>query len=347
MRNLDVSLLGTITKATVLSGQIEVREAQLTQLLSEIDRAQELQSGFFAKIPEFGQRLAEMVLPAILREALVGARPETLSIINDFSSSQIPWELMSLGDWQFSASGNLSRRYSTANMSVAKWLYQRRASKEYKMLLVVNPTQDLSGAAEEGKRIREVVLKLGKIQLTELHGADATKARLSEAFSSGEFDMVHYAGHAYFDPNNRSQSGILCHNQQILSGRDLSLLESLPALMMFNACESGRVRAAKLPGNVAQTERATAKSSVRDLVDRNVSFAEAFLRGGVGSFLGTYWPVGDAAASIFATKFYGTLLAGESIGESLRVARKELRDQNLPDYANYIHYGDPEFRVKV
>jgi len=24
-----------------------------------------------------------------------------------------------------------------------------------------------------------------------------------------------------------------------------------------------------------------------------------------------------------------------------------LRDKNQPDYTNYIHYGDPEFRVKV
>jgi len=82
-------------------------------------------------------------------------------------------------------------------------------------------------------------------------------------------------------------------------------------------------------------------------MDRNVSFAEAFLRGGVGSFLGTYWPVGDAAASIFAAEFYGKLLASASIGESLRSARTMLRDKNQPDYTNYIHYGDPEFRVKV
>ena len=347
VRHLDVSLLGTVTKATVLSDQIVVDETKFKKLLQEIDLEQSKQSTFFSKIPALGQRLVEMVLPPIVREALIGAHPETLSVINDFWSSQIPWELMSLGDYQFSASGNLSRRYSTPNMSVAKWLYQRRASKEYKMLLVVDPTQDLSGAVEEGNRIREVVLKLGKIQLSELVGSDATKDRLSEAFSSGEYDVVHYAGHAYFDPNNRSQSGILCHNQQVLSGRDLSLLESLPTLMVFNACESGRVRAAKLPDLVAETEQTATKSSVSNLIDRNVSFAEAFLRGGVGSFLGTYWPVGDAAASIFAAEFYGKLLASASIGESLRAARTMLRDKNQPDYTNYIHYGDPEFRVKV
>ena len=52
---------------------------------------------------------------------------------------------------------------------------------------------------------------------------------------------------------------------------------------------------------------------------------------------------------MFAKEFYGALLSKSSvsIGEALRAARAKLQANNEPDYANYIHYGDPEFRVKV
>jgi len=119
------------------------------------------------------------------------------------------------------------------------------------------------------------------------------------------------------------------------------------ALVVFNACESARVRSATLPTRMAQT-RAKAKKPGRidELVDRNVSLAEAFLRGGVASFVGTYWPVGDAAADLFARDFYSAILEGHSIGESLRTARKTLFSAKEADWSNYIHYGDAAFRVK-
>ena len=54
--------------------------------------------------------------------------------------------------------------------------------------------------------------------------------------------MVHYAGHAEFDESHPEHSGIRCYGSQVLSGADLAGLGNLPALVFFNACESGRVR---------------------------------------------------------------------------------------------------------
>jgi hypothetical protein len=56
--------------------------------------------------------------------------------------------------------------------------------------------------------------------------------------------------------------------------------------------------------------------------------------------------VGDAAAAAFATVFYRELLRG-SIGNALVKARRAVRDSRSADWANYIHYGDAEFRLKV
>ena len=46
---------------------------------------------------------------------------------------------------------------------------------------------------------------------------------------NGTFDVVHYAGHAYFDPQNPSRSGILCAGHEVLSGADLAGIGNLPA----------------------------------------------------------------------------------------------------------------------
>lgn len=344
---VEVSVLGTGAKATVLSGEIEVPESDLKQLLLRINDAKEA-GGFFGKAAGFGQQLSDLVLPPVVRDLLANSRPESVTVINDFWGSKIPWELLAIGDWKAGLEGNLSRKYSTSNISVAKWLHSRRRDKTMEMLLVVNPTLDLPGAEKEGARIVKMVENQRAINLTQIPGAEATKERLAREFASGKYDLVHYAGHAYFDDKNRSQSGILCAGDQVLSGRELASLDSLPALVVFNACESARVRSATLPTRMAQPRaKANKLGPIDELVDRNVSLAEAFLRGGVASFVGTYWPVGDDAADLFARDFYSAILGGNSIGESLSAARKTLFSAKEADWVNYIHYGDAAFKVKV
>jgi CHAT domain-containing protein len=152
--------------------------------------------------------------------------------------------------------------------------------------------------------------------------------------------VLHYAGHAYFDPVDPSRSGILCSGREVLSGADLANLGSLPSLAFFNACESGRLRqgssAAKIDPNISTEHR----------VRRGNSFAEAFLRGGIANYLGTYWPVGDSAAGMFAEHFYGRLLAGEALGDAIMNGRKALQADGTSDWADYVFYGDPAFVLK-
>lgn len=345
---IDFSVLGTGAKATVLSGTASVAEADFENLLDEINAAKEA-IDFFTKSSALGEKLSQLILPSTVREALAVAQPQSLTVINDMWGSRLPWEILAVGDWKAGLDGNLSRKYATGNISVAKWLHQRRVASGLEMLLVVNPTSDLPGAEAEGKRIRELAKSRQSIHVTEVWESAATKARLAKEFASGKYDLVHYAGHAYFDKDDRSLSGILCSGDQVLSGRDLATLDSLPSLVVFNACESARVRSATLPNRMRKL-RSDSKNQVApmtDLVDRNVSMAEAFLRGGVGAFVGTYWEVADSAASTFADVFYSQILQSRSVGDSLRAARHKLYSEKEADWLNYIHYGDPAFHVKT
>jgi CHAT domain-containing protein len=178
-----------------------------------------------------------------------------------------------------------------------------------------------------------------------VHQCAASRDRLIAEFGSGRYDVLHYAGHAFFDPANPEQSGVLAAGAIPVTGADLASIANLPCLVFFNACESGRVR--KLaPGRfvTGSTRKAADRKTREEHVAAAVGLAEAFLRGGVANFLGTYWPVGDAPAMTFASVFYQQILSGATIGRAVQAARRQILSSN--DWPNYILYGDAEFRLK-
>ena len=73
--------------------------------------------------------------------------------------------------------------------------------------------------------------------------------------------------------------------------------------------------------------------------------AEAFLSGGVANFLGTHWPVGDEAAAAFSRALYETLLHGDTLGAAVLAARRRVAAIPSIDWADYVHYGNAEFRL--
>ncbi len=81
-------------------------------------------------------------------------------------------------------------------------------------------------------------------------------------------------------------------------------------------------------------------------LQKSVSFAEAFLRGGIANFVGTYWPVGDAERRGFRQDLLRRHRPRPSIGDALIAGRSEVQKLGSFDWADYIHYGDPDFQVK-
>ena len=344
---MEMALLTAGHKATVLTAEQPITNRAVSQLIQDLQRAA-TESPCLDTVEHLGHDAYHLLLPPTIRQALESLRPRSLTVITDAWSSGIPWEIIRGPHWSASRDGNLSRRYATSNISVAKWLPSRREDPQLRFLLVVNPTEDLEGAEREGRRIEALVARYHAIPLTVLRGMEATRERVATELGSGVYDVMHYAGHAFFDPRRRSESGIVCAGDEVLSGRDLAALESLPALAVFSACESARVRATQMP---RRTRRQHDPHHLRTLIDRNVSFAEALLRGGIGSYVGTFWPVGDCAAELFADAFYGQLICGETgpvtVGEAMRHARHTLYRAGEIDWANYIHYGEPAFRIKT
>jgi hypothetical protein len=324
---LRAALLGPAPKATAL-----VATRRLDHRLLEREHSRLAPGMTTADLAEFGERLSGLLLPPEIAEALPSVKDTPLVVVHDTASGHWPWEVLSLADWAPAASQGLSRRYAAEGLSVAKWREQRRRAREFNVLLVVNPTGDLPGAVEEGERVAAMLAQLDGAGITAIRGGDATRARLLAEFRSGDYDAIHFAGHAWFDPAAPASSGILCAGGRVLSGADLAAMDSVPALVFFNACESGRLRATVNP--------------LRQL-DRSVGFAEAFLRGGVANFIGTWWPVSDTAASAFAAALYRDLARGKSIGAAMNAARGAVLGLPSADWANYLHYGSYDFTLKA
>jgi hypothetical protein len=357
MEGFTASLLTDGATAAIESGRTALTEPgseagvrnRLEEHLRGLEAIQDMDA---VALGGFGNRLGELVLPASVRQGLLRSRDKHVVVVHDAGASRVPWETVAVEGAFLSEGGGLSHRYEAANFSVAKWMNGDRQSAVLRVLLIVDPTSDLAGARREGERIEAAFRKLGaSIQCRKLFQEQASRLELLRCFASGEYDVVHYAGHAYFDPVVRSQSGLLCAGREVLSGADLANVGNLPALMFFNACEAARVRKAEPPPKAAggakkiDGDAVSAKSSEQVL--RNTSFAESLLRGGVANFLGTYWPVGDAGASQFADTFYGTLLEGATLNAALSAARAAVKAIPSPDWADYVFYGDPDFRLKT
>jgi hypothetical protein len=337
---LETSLLTPLSKAAVLTARCERPIAHKEKLLAPI------KSDDFDEedLQRLGAELAAFVFDQPMQRALQRLANEwrelPLIVVHDTVASQLPWEAFRLGDWSPALSGGVIRQHLDANFSVAKWMEHRAEDAFLDVLLVTNPTSDLDGAEAEGDAVRTLLNKVANVRLTERRRSQATRVQLLSDFRSGQFDVVHYAGHAFFDAAHPARTGAICAGREVLTGADLAGLASLPSLVFFNACESGRIR-----GRPAVQVNATRKGK-REPSEKNTSLANAFIRGGVANFLGTYWPVGDYAAKKFSETFYPQLVAGKSVGEAVLAGRRAVEQSDSVDWADYILYGSPDFVLK-
>lgn len=329
-----ISVLGSGMKAAVVSAARDIDKSTLDKLLQKFDTA--VSTSRFQDVQSLGREFSQIVLPAEVCTILETMKERHLVIVHDSDTSRIPWETLTIENWTAAVEGGLSRRYLADRLPVATWLEERRIDPSLKLLLVVNPLGDLDGAEKEGDRIAK--LAGGSIEVTQLRQKDATKAAVLSSLRTGKYDCLHYAGHAFFDPEGPGRSGLICAGQEILSGSDLLGISNLPSLIFFNACEAGRIRGIKAKPKAAKP----ATSAVAE----SAGVAEALMRGGVANYMSTYWPVDDAAAETFATTFYQSLLTGNTIGAALLSGRKAVLKLANRDWADYILYGNFDFVLK-
>ena len=147
------------------------------------------------------------------------------------------------------------------------------------------------------------------------------------------FDIVHYAGHSDYDSANPAQSGWMLKDKKLVAEKIRKMGESqpMPALVFSNACQSG------------QTDKWEISD---DYENRIYGMANAFLLAGVNHYIGTFWEILDEPSSQFAMSFYEHMTSHKSIGEAIKLSRKDLINKYGEEtiiWASYMLYGDPSF----
>jgi hypothetical protein len=329
---LQVSHDGGSLAVTILPPAGNAVAAFRTQLLTEVDVGRLAEGSGPSKretprpatLNTRGPQLAQLLFGEQADKIIGLTSRSKVVVVHDVPSSRIPFELMCSSTSVLPVTGaGMNRRLAVPGVPVEHLFARPPKESLLNVLLVIDPTSDLPGAATEGDAVAAILdQRKDRIKLTVLPNVKATKAALLAAFPVT--DVLHYCGHAFFDGPGENESGLLLADGQQLTLADLRGAAT-PRVAIVNACEAGRVR-----GKVS---------------NEAASFAEFFLRGGVESYVGTFWKVSDAAAQTFAHEVYVHLAEGRTLDQAVTAGRKKLHEMQLPDWANYILYGDGHFRL--
>jgi hypothetical protein len=296
-------------------------------------------------IKRVGEEMYRLLMPDQMQNYLYDNECSLIITTNDL---ELPYELMSYRDTFLC----LERPVARMPMGTAFPRTPRvvRTSPKLRFLLIYSdPFKNLPAAEQEIVELEKSLKQDWQEHIEiEVIGPDkATGRQLNEVLRKGTFDVIHYAGHAYFDEEDADLSGLLLFDddffrtnnarreQHFLAQKIRRLLEGRP-LVFLNACQSTRTANEEKPQKVENYLQGPAEG-----------LAAAFIYGGALGCIGANWPIYDTAAAKFATTFYSNVIKGYMIGEAMRRARIEIREKfpNNITWAAFVLYGDPTFRL--
>ncbi len=174
-----------------------------------------------------------------------------------------------------------------------------------------------------------------------------TKAAFRTLLRSGEYDLIHFAGHAVFNAEHPTQSAWILSDGPLWAQEirnTLARVETPPRLVFANACQAamdGKPPDVRFQGDVFGP-------------------ATAFVNQGAAAYIGPLWPINDTLALQMALDFYqAMLLQRRSLGQALHFARTQAKQATLPTsnltddtlpplspqiglgWAGMVLYGDP------
>jgi class 3 adenylate cyclase/CHAT domain-containing protein/Tfp pilus assembly protein PilF len=309
--------------------RIGTRCSEIVETLNNANRKGRLTREILIKLREIGQIFRDELLTINVKKKVKDSDADHLVLHLDDQLVHIPWELLHDGRQFLCQRFNMGRLVRTRQRVAES--KTRLLARPLKMLVIADPKGDLKGAYEEGRHIRDFMDRDRELINISLLSDRITPDFIREKIRN--FDLVHFAGHADYNPESPAEGGWRL-SDGVITARDISRMAgtaAMPALIFSNACQSAR------------TEEWGLKE---DFQDEIFGMANAFILTGVKHFVGTFWEILDEPSRLFALEFYKQILNGITIGEAMRLARLELIDKFGEEtiiWASYLLYGDPTF----
>lgn len=285
-------------------------------------------------IKNFGENLWRDLIPEKLKDIYQDDRlawhGQTLLIVSD--EPYFPWELVWPygGDWEDTGPW-------CETILLTRWL--RRDYKgngndapprglHIQSLVCIALGSGLRYAQEEMDFIAQIASAKNLKLITPLPPSWANVLKVLEG---GEYEWLHAATHGDFYPEDpEADSAIWLQDGHALTPQDLigtkieHYIKKHHPAFVFNACHAGR--------------QAWALTRIGGWANRLISI-------GAGLFLAPLWTVSDDLASQFAKVFYKHLLDGKTVAESVREARKSIKQEGDPTWLAYSVYAHPNAKI--
>lgn len=263
----------------------------------------------------------ENLLPKKISSLLKNSDKGYFSLKIDDSLVDIPWELMYDGKDFFCMKYAIGRRINFEKQR-KDHLKSNKSNIEVRFLLIEDPTNSLPASRNEINYLNGRLLTLPGVKL-QRRGMEMRKKDFLNTLSVGNFDILHFSGHGFFDSDRPNNSYLLfyddenpCYAHEIAE----NLEDKAPALIFSNACTSAQA------------------------IVGQQGLVHAFLSSGTSAYIGSIWPVDDQLAGMIGSEFYRYIIYGKTVGEALRLARlnsyKKFGWTSI-SWAAYILYGEP------
>jgi class 3 adenylate cyclase/CHAT domain-containing protein/tetratricopeptide (TPR) repeat protein len=325
----EVSTIRHYEEMPIPRGRIGGLCREIVETLNSVNRRGRLTREVLIKLREVGQLFCDELFTPEVKEKVRKAESDHLILQLDDQLVHIPWELIHDGQQFLCQKFNMGRLVKTRQTVLRT--RARSLGRPFKMLVLVDPRGDLEGAYREGTELRDFMDRFKDYVSVSSRSSDITADFIRQKIRN--FDLIHFAGHAEYHPENPADSGWRL-SDGIFSARDIMKLSgtaAMPALVFSNACQSAR------------TDEWRIKEAFQDEI---FGLANAFILSGVKHYIGTFWEILDEPSSRFALECYRHALSGMTVGEAVRQARLSL----IKDYgeetivwASYLLYGDPTF----
>jgi pimeloyl-ACP methyl ester carboxylesterase len=271
--------------------------------------------------------------------------------------ARVHWEMMA-ADLNAPGAGPLAVQKQVARQLRTEYspppAPEANPSKARRALVIGDPGDpakgmNLPGARREALRVAEILAAKGLGEVACYVGArndpeqpslgvpPATRIDVLDRLLEGGWDILHYAGHGDFLPDEPDRAGWVFQDG-LLTSRELERMDTAPRLVVSNACLSSLTSGVGPGGTVLGRSDAQLVATL----------ADEFFRRGVRDYIGTAWEVNDEGAILFAEVLYEALLTGAnpdcSIGAAMLTARRALAGKEEVFgalWAAYQHYGDP------
>ena len=310
--------------------KITARCRGIIETLNKANRYGRVTLDILMKLRDSGQVLSDELFTQNIKEVVNNTKTDHLAINIDDKLVQIPWELLYDGR-RFLCQRFCMGRLVRTKQSVIGAGHVRALARPLKMLILADPKGDLKEAYLEGTQIRDYLDREKDLINASLQTDNVSSDFIREKIRN--FDLIHFAGHHDYDPQNPQQSGWRLTDGGFEAQDILKMVGagSLPVLIFSNACQSAR------------TEEWGISENVQNEI---FGLANAFILAGVKHYIGTFWEVLDEPSRRFAIGFYKHMLKGLSIGDAVRQARLAVIDEYGEEtivWASYLLYGDPAF----